>query len=190
MDTAKDEFLKEFALEALVNNRISGLPVIDDDWNLVGVVSDYVLLAIDSISDGQRFLLTFDCMPRVYGSPVTVRNCRTRYNWFLLIYQIQLVPIDLQNRPSWYKEKVYPPNKVPSLEHNNEVRGESLDLIKYIDIHFEGPSVFPNNDEASSMVRRSLKIINLEDYGETTANRGHDPSWKRSTGGGNAGREG
>lgn len=23
------------ALEALVNNRISGLPVIDDDWNLV-----------------------------------------------------------------------------------------------------------------------------------------------------------
>ncbi|KAK7319900.1 hypothetical protein RJT34_04628 [Clitoria ternatea] len=40
------------ALEALVSNRISGLPVIDDDWNLVGVVSDYDLLAIDSISGG------------------------------------------------------------------------------------------------------------------------------------------
>ncbi|WVZ23284.1 hypothetical protein V8G54_001828 [Vigna mungo] len=38
------------ALEALVNNRISGLPVIDGNWNLVGVVSDYDLLAIDSIS--------------------------------------------------------------------------------------------------------------------------------------------
>ncbi|XP_004505249.1 CBS domain-containing protein CBSX2, chloroplastic-like [Cicer arietinum] len=38
------------ALEALVINRISGLPVIDDDWNLVGVVSDYDLLAIDTIS--------------------------------------------------------------------------------------------------------------------------------------------
>ncbi|TKY59063.1 CBS domain-containing protein CBSX1 [Spatholobus suberectus] len=42
------------ALEALVNNRISGLPVIDDDWNLVGVVSDYDLLAIDSISGGPQ----------------------------------------------------------------------------------------------------------------------------------------
>lgn len=26
--------------------------------------------------------------------------------------KIQLVPINLQDRPSWYKEKVYPPNKV------------------------------------------------------------------------------
>ncbi|KAH1260981.1 CBS domain-containing protein CBSX1, chloroplastic [Glycine max] len=42
------------ALEALVNNRISGLPVIDEDWNLVGVVSDYDLLAIDSISGGPQ----------------------------------------------------------------------------------------------------------------------------------------
>ncbi|MCI05183.1 glutathione S-transferase L2 chloroplastic-like, partial [Trifolium medium] len=58
--------------------------------------------------------------------------------------KIELVPIDLQDRPSWYKDKVYPANKVPSLEHNNEVRGESLDLIKYIDTHFEGPSLFPN----------------------------------------------
>lgn len=26
--------------------------------------------------------------------------------------KIQLVPFDLQNRPAWYKEKVYPENKV------------------------------------------------------------------------------
>ncbi|XP_043714336.1 CBS domain-containing protein CBSX1, chloroplastic-like [Telopea speciosissima] len=38
------------ALEALVENRITGFPVIDDDWKLVGVVSDYDLLALDSIS--------------------------------------------------------------------------------------------------------------------------------------------
>ncbi|CAI8618466.1 unnamed protein product [Vicia faba] len=42
------------ALEALVRNRISGLPVVDDDWNLVGVVSDYDLLAIDTISGGSQ----------------------------------------------------------------------------------------------------------------------------------------
>ncbi|KAK6136201.1 hypothetical protein DH2020_030033 [Rehmannia glutinosa] len=58
---------------------------------------------------------------------------------------IKLVPIDLKNRPAWYKEKVYPENKVPSLEHNNEVKGESLDLIRYIDSNFEGPSLFPDD---------------------------------------------
>ncbi|KAG6789784.1 hypothetical protein POTOM_005908 [Populus tomentosa] len=40
------------ALEALVEKRITGFPVIDDDWRLVGVVSDYDLLALDSISGG------------------------------------------------------------------------------------------------------------------------------------------
>ncbi|KAI4375973.1 hypothetical protein MLD38_013780 [Melastoma candidum] len=40
------------ALELLVEKRITGLPVIDDEWNLVGVVSDYDLLALDSISGG------------------------------------------------------------------------------------------------------------------------------------------
>nr|CAB3452940.1 unnamed protein product [Digitaria exilis] len=38
------------ALEMLVQHRISGFPVIDDNWNLVGVVSDYDLLALDSMS--------------------------------------------------------------------------------------------------------------------------------------------
>ncbi|KAK7305410.1 hypothetical protein VNO77_43316 [Canavalia gladiata] len=45
--------------------------------------------------------------------------------------------------------------------------------------------------EALNMVRRSLKVINLEDYGETTANRGHDPwNYRASGGGNNAGRKG
>lgn len=42
------------ALETLVANRITGLPVVDDDWKLVGVVSDYDLLALDSISGAGR----------------------------------------------------------------------------------------------------------------------------------------
>ncbi|XP_051132633.1 CBS domain-containing protein CBSX1, chloroplastic-like [Andrographis paniculata] len=40
------------ALETLVNKRVTGFPVVDDDWKLVGVVSDYDLLALDSISGG------------------------------------------------------------------------------------------------------------------------------------------
>ncbi|XP_021897556.1 CBS domain-containing protein CBSX1, chloroplastic [Carica papaya] len=42
------------ALEALVEHRITGFPVIDDDWKIVGLVSDYDLLALDSISGGGR----------------------------------------------------------------------------------------------------------------------------------------
>ena len=38
------------ALETLVEYRITGFPVINDEWELVGVVSDYDLLALDSIS--------------------------------------------------------------------------------------------------------------------------------------------
>lgn len=59
--------------------------------------------------------------------------------------KIKLVPINLQDRPAWYKEKVYPENKVPSLEHNGKVLGESLDLISYIDVNFEGPSLVPSD---------------------------------------------
>ncbi|CAA2960150.1 CBS domain-containing CBSX1, chloroplastic-like [Olea europaea subsp. europaea] len=40
------------ALETLVEKRVTGFPVIDDDWKLIGVVSDYDLLALDSISGG------------------------------------------------------------------------------------------------------------------------------------------
>ncbi|KAF9600103.1 hypothetical protein IFM89_003650 [Coptis chinensis] len=44
------------ALEILVENRITGFPVIDEDWKLVGLVSDYDLLALDSVSDIIEFL--------------------------------------------------------------------------------------------------------------------------------------
>ncbi|XP_050387416.1 LOW QUALITY PROTEIN: glutathione S-transferase L3-like [Argentina anserina] len=59
--------------------------------------------------------------------------------------KIKLVPLDLLDRPSWYKEKVNSTNKVPSLEHNNKIILESLDLIKYINSNFEGPSLFPDD---------------------------------------------
>ncbi|GLJ36793.1 hypothetical protein SUGI_0742130 [Cryptomeria japonica] len=50
----KPTTLVDEALEALVDNRITGLPVVDEDWTLVGVVSDYDLLALDSISGAGR----------------------------------------------------------------------------------------------------------------------------------------
>ncbi|KAA0031310.1 CBS domain-containing protein CBSX2 [Cucumis melo var. makuwa] len=47
----------EEALEVLVEKSVSGFPVVDDDWKLVGVVSDYDLLALDSISVGLIIML-------------------------------------------------------------------------------------------------------------------------------------
>ncbi|KAE8698606.1 CBS domain-containing protein CBSX2 [Hibiscus syriacus] len=37
-------------LKAVVEKKVTGFPVVDDDWKLVGIVSDYDLLALDSIS--------------------------------------------------------------------------------------------------------------------------------------------
>ncbi|XP_072984888.1 protein IN2-1 homolog B-like isoform X1 [Typha latifolia] len=89
----------------------------------------------------------FDGTTRLYTSYICPYAQRTwiARNYKGLQEKIKLVPIDLQNRPAWYKEKVYPPNKVPALEHNNEVKGESLDLIKYIDSNFEGPVLLPED---------------------------------------------
>ncbi|GAU37034.1 hypothetical protein TSUD_207410 [Trifolium subterraneum] len=88
--------------------------------------------------------------------------------------KIELVPIDLQDRPSWYKDKVYPPNKVPSLEHNNEVKGESLDLIKYIDTHFEGPSLFPNGTDDKEFAEELLSYTDTFYKTATSSFKGGD----------------
>ncbi|XP_058746846.1 glutathione S-transferase L3-like [Vicia villosa] len=89
----------------------------------------------------------FDGTTRLYTSyicPFAQRVWIAR-NYKGLQDKIQLVPFDLQNRPAWYKEKVYPENKVPSLEHNGKILGESLDLIKYLDANFEGTPLFPTD---------------------------------------------
>ncbi|OEL32811.1 Protein IN2-1, partial [Dichanthelium oligosanthes] len=79
-----------------------------------------------------------------YFCPFAQRAWVTR-NFKGLRDKIKLVAIDLQDKPAWYKEKVYPQGTVPSVEHNNEIRGESLDLIRYIDSNFDGPALLPED---------------------------------------------
>ena len=110
-----------------------------------GKVEDYVLPPVlDSTSDPPPL---FDGTTRLYiaySSPFPQRVWITR-NYKGLHDKIKLVPINLGNKPAWYKEKVYPGSKVPSLEHNGKVIGESLNLIKYVDSNFEGPSLWPED---------------------------------------------
>ncbi|KAJ0044615.1 hypothetical protein Pint_06157 [Pistacia integerrima] len=157
------------------NNTLSSLPVKKSRVSTcisatmaANVVQEVLPPALDSTSDPPA---VFDGTTRLYISytcPFAQRVWITRNCKQGLQEKIKLVPIDLKNRPDWYKEKVYPANKVslrnaidleaglsvvtlkkqivvPSLEHNNKVKGESLDLIKYVDSHFEGPSLFPDD---------------------------------------------
>ncbi|KAE9594178.1 hypothetical protein Lal_00016978 [Lupinus albus] len=65
-----------------------------------------------------------------------------------------------------------------------------LTFLLLCSVTARNPIFFTKTDhEDSSMLGRSLKV-DLEDYGEPTANRGHDPAWKRARGGGHVGRKG
>ncbi|XP_061348565.1 glutathione S-transferase L3-like isoform X2 [Gastrolobium bilobum] len=76
-----------------------------------------------SLFDGTtRLYISYKCP---YAQRVWItRNCKGLQD------QIQLVPIDLQDRPSWYKDKVYPPNKGPAKEFAEE-------LISYTDTFYK-----------------------------------------------------
>ncbi|CAI5480668.1 unnamed protein product [Closterium sp. Yama58-4] len=71
---------------------------------------------------------------------------------------IERVEISLRSKPEWYTEKVYPPGKVPAIEHDGKVVGESLDLLLLIDEWFgdKGPRIVPEDPalaaEASALV--------------------------------------
>nr|XP_023904005.1 protein IN2-1 homolog B-like isoform X2 [Quercus suber] len=139
-------------LQALVNARAK---VLFSAKMAAGTVNEVLPPLLDSSSEPPP---VFDGTTRLYMSYICpyaqrvwiIRNCKGLQD------KIKLVPIDLENRPAWYKEKVYSANKVPSLEHNNEVRGESLDLIKYIDSHFEGPSLFPYDPDKKEFAEELL----------------------------------
>uniref|UniRef100_A0A7C9E510 Glutathione transferase n=1 Tax=Opuntia streptacantha TaxID=393608 RepID=A0A7C9E510_OPUST len=104
-----------------------------------------------SLFDGTARLYT------TYYCPFAQRAWIAR-NYKGLHNKIELVAIDLDDRPLWYKEKVYPLNQVPALEHDNKVIGQSIDVIKYIDSHFEGPSLFPDDPEKLEFTEELFKF--------------------------------
>lgn len=59
--------------------------------------------------------------------------------------EIERVEINLNSKPEWYKELVYAAGKVPALEHDGKVMGESLELLAYLEEHFDGPPLYPQD---------------------------------------------
>ncbi|KAK3147605.1 hypothetical protein QOZ80_3BG0284500 [Eleusine coracana subsp. coracana] len=92
------------------------------------------------------------CM--AYICPYAQRAWITR-NYKGLQEKIKLVPMDTSDKPAWYRT-VYLRNTVPSLEHNNKIIGESLDLIKYMDNHFEGPKLTSDDPEKQRLAEELL----------------------------------
>uniref|UniRef100_A0A2P2JL02 glutathione transferase n=1 Tax=Rhizophora mucronata TaxID=61149 RepID=A0A2P2JL02_RHIMU len=108
----------------------------------------------------------FDGTTRLYASymcPYVQRVWISR-NYKGLQDKIKLVPLDLKNRPAWYREKVYPVNKVPSLEHNGKIIGESLDLIKYLETNFEGPSLLPDDSARRQFAEELISYSDKFNY--------------------------
>ncbi|KAK3144627.1 hypothetical protein QOZ80_4AG0315600 [Eleusine coracana subsp. coracana] len=91
----------------------------------------------------------FDGTTRLYISYICpyVQRVWIARNYKGLQEKIQLVAIDLQDKPAWFLEKVFPLGKVPVLEHNGNIIAESLDLLKYLDANFEGPKLLPEDPE-------------------------------------------
>ncbi|XP_015060469.1 glutathione S-transferase L1-like [Solanum pennellii] len=145
-----------------IQNLLSPLPFKKKQLSMASPsVQDLLPPSLDSTSQPPSL---FDGTTRLYINyqcPYSQRVWITR-NVKGLQDMIKLVPIDLQNRPDWYKEKVYPKNKVPSLEHNNKVTGESLVLVKYVDCNFEGPSFLPDDQEKQKFAEELIA------YSDTT----------------------
>ncbi|KAK7285120.1 hypothetical protein RJT34_19880 [Clitoria ternatea] len=134
-------------------------------------IEDTVNAATTKLTMGELKKLVQEVKIRYIGlseaSPDTIRRAHAVHVW--LQDNIKLVPIDLADRPAWYKEKVYPPNKVgnlvPSLEHNGKAIGESLDLIKYIDANFEGAiSLSKSKREFGEQLLASIDELTKDAY--------------------------
>ncbi|KAI5068529.1 hypothetical protein GOP47_0016874 [Adiantum capillus-veneris] len=74
---------------------------------------------------------------------------------------VELIPINILDKPSWYMEKISSSGKVPALEHNNTVRFESLDLLIYLDENFTGPKLFPLGSSKREVTSELLKYIEV-----------------------------
>jgi len=90
--TCKPDDTVEHALKTLVDNKVSGLPVVDTNNVVVGVVSDYDLLALDFTGKTNDSMLfpatdeTWQAFKRVRaalakGTGKRVRDVMTRTPW-------------------------------------------------------------------------------------------------------------
>ena len=67
------------ALELMVHHHITGLPVLDEQQRVVGVVSDYDLLSLDAVSGKMQVChMHVQCVQSAAHSPLSDIQCNAR----------------------------------------------------------------------------------------------------------------
>ncbi|CAK9260242.1 unnamed protein product [Sphagnum jensenii] len=101
----------------------------------------------------------FDGTTRLYYDPLSFYGQRVRIarSYKGLEEEIECVAISISDKPVWFTEKLYPVGKVPVLEHNGQVKGESLDLLEYLDQEFGGPTIMPTEEDKKEAAAELLK---------------------------------
>ncbi|KAK7260666.1 hypothetical protein RIF29_26910 [Crotalaria pallida] len=69
---------------------------------------------------------------------------------------------------------------VPSLEHNGKVLGESLDLLRYVDANFEGPSLVPSDPAKKDFGEQLISHVDTFTREVYTSLKEGDPIQKAS----------
>uniref|UniRef100_K4AI66 GST N-terminal domain-containing protein n=1 Tax=Setaria italica TaxID=4555 RepID=K4AI66_SETIT len=90
--------------------------------------------------------------------------------------EIKLVPLDMADKPAWYK-RVYPKNQVPSLEDNKKIIGGSLDQIKYIDSNFDGHKLITDDPRKQRFAEELLGYSDAFNRAMLDELRSKGPLW-------------
>ncbi|KAH7434143.1 hypothetical protein KP509_06G002300 [Ceratopteris richardii] len=75
------------------------------------------------------------------------------------VENMELLSINILDKPKWYIEKISPFGKIPALEHNGKIIVESLDIIKYMDEKFSGPKLFLLDSSKQAMTYDLLRYL-------------------------------
>ncbi len=97
-------------------------------------------------------------MPRLYSSRICPFAHRTRLTLREKGIEFELVEIDLESMPEWYRE-LSPNQKVPLLElEDGQLVWESAVICEYLEEAFSGPALMPGDALGKARVRLAVEL--------------------------------
>ncbi|GJN31099.1 hypothetical protein PR202_gb19456 [Eleusine coracana subsp. coracana] len=159
-DAAKKQFAEELlAYTDEFNKAAYSSIVCKEDASTETVAAlDKIEAALGKFSDGPFFLGQFSLVPDFFSNLKNYDITAGRPNLQKFIEEVNKIDAYTQTKqdPQFLLEHTKKRLGVPSLEHNNKIIGESLDLIKYMDNHFEGPKLTSDDPEKQRLAEELL----------------------------------